>query len=307
MQEYTAPTTAISCDGSYRVYFTTRPRRDAAGNHLTRICFVDLDRDDPRNVLYEHARPLLSLGEPGAFDEFGTMVAEAVAIDDTRILLYYMGWQRGTSVPYFINVGAAVSGDGGATFERVSKGPLFGVDRTDPFGIGNLSILKDGEMYRMWYTSFTSWHLDGENYCPQYLIKYAESEDCLTWTRPDITCIQPAYRGEAIATPCVCRIGDFYHMWFSHRAAQDYHGGAGSYRIGYAWSEDGMTWTRKDDVGGLSVSDSPWESEMVAYPCVLREGDKLRMFYNGNDFGREGFGLAECSIRDLQQRLDRMP
>jgi hypothetical protein len=31
---------------------------------------------------------------------------------------------------------------------------------------------------------------------------------------------------------------------------------------------------------------------MVAYPLVLRHGDRLHMLYNGNDYGRTGIGLA---------------
>jgi hypothetical protein len=34
---------------------------------------------------------------------------------------------------------------------------------------------------------------------------------------------------------------------------------------------------------------------MIAYPCVIRVGRRLLMFYNGNGFGRDGFGWAEWS------------
>jgi hypothetical protein len=32
---------------------------------------------------------------------------------------------------------------------------------------------------------------------------------------------------------------------------------------------------------------------MIAYPCVVRVGEKILMFYAGNGFGRDGFGYAE--------------
>ena len=32
---------------------------------------------------------------------------------------------------------------------------------------------------------------------------------------------------------------------------------------------------------------------MMAYPCVIKVGDRTFMFYNGNDYGRYGFGYAE--------------
>jgi hypothetical protein len=35
---------------------------------------------------------------------------------------------------------------------------------------------------------------------------------------------------------------------------------------------------------------------MIAYPNVLRYGDERFMFYNGNGFGRTGFGYAVAAI-----------
>jgi len=32
---------------------------------------------------------------------------------------------------------------------------------------------------------------------------------------------------------------------------------------------------------------------MVAFPGVVQWHDRVYMFYNGNDYGRDGFGYAE--------------
>jgi hypothetical protein len=32
---------------------------------------------------------------------------------------------------------------------------------------------------------------------------------------------------------------------------------------------------------------------MQAYPAVMQIRDKTYLFYNGNDYGRDGFGIAE--------------
>ena len=39
-------------------------------------------------------------------------------------------------------------------------------------------------------------------------------------------------------------------------------------------------------------SEHPWEQKMVEYPNVLQEGEGLRLFYCGNDFGGTGIGTA---------------
>ena len=65
------------------------------------------------------------------------------------------------------------------------------------------------------------------------------------------------------------------------------------YRIGYAESNDGIEWTRKDESVNLDVSESGWDSQMVAYPAVFEIAGKTIMLYNGNNFGATGFGYAE--------------
>jgi hypothetical protein len=77
-------------------------------------------------------------------------------------------------------------------------------------------------------------------------------------------------------------------MWYSFRAQQ----GAETYRIGYAESIDGLDWVRKDDESGIDVSPNGWDSEMICYPRVFEHKDRLYMLYNGNGYGKSGFGLA---------------
>jgi hypothetical protein len=45
-------------------------------------------------------------------------------------------------------------------------------------------------------------------------------------------------------------------------------------------------------MAGLEVSQSGWDSEMVAYPHVFELNGRTHMFYCGNHFGKEGFGWA---------------
>jgi hypothetical protein len=68
------------------------------------------------------------------------------------------------------------------------------------------------------------------------------------------------------------------------------------YRGGYAVSTDGISWSRYDELFGLECAATGWDSESIAYPYVLRIDNRLLMFYNGNGFGRTGFGLAESVV-----------
>ena len=73
-------------------------------------------------------------------------------------------------------------------------------------------------------------------------------------------------------------------MWYSYRGEK--------YRIGYAESEDGIVWTRKDNESGIGVSSEGWDSEMIDYPVVFKHKDDVYMLYCGNGYGKTGFGLA---------------
>ncbi len=73
-------------------------------------------------------------------------------------------------------------------------------------------------------------------------------------------------------------------MWYSYKGA--------NYRIGYAESDDGLVWRRLDSQVGIDVSSSGWDSEMIEYAYVFEHGGTKYMLYNGNDYGRDGIGLA---------------
>ena len=136
----------------------------------------------------------------------------------------------------------------------------------------------------MWYVSGTGWTM-GQHPEPNYLIRYAESTDGIEWRTSGRICIGYSYPGEhAIARPHVIKDGSLYRMWYSHRGD--------AYQIGYAESDDGMEWTRKDKEAAIRVSAAGWDSEMVCYPWVGDIGGRRRMLYNGNSYGRTGIGQA---------------
>jgi hypothetical protein len=137
----------------------------------------------------------------------------------------------------------------------------------------------------MWYLSVTNWPESAQQ--PHYDLRQAMSADGVVWRTDPTPCV--TFRGPtevAIARPSVLRDATAWRMWFCHRGT-DY-----AYRIGYAESSDGFIWTRADARAGIDVSDSGWDSEMIAYPYVFDRGGNRYMLYSGNGFGRDGMGLA---------------
>jgi hypothetical protein len=136
----------------------------------------------------------------------------------------------------------------------------------------------------MWYGSNLAWGAAPETM--QHVIKYAESTDGISWDRAGRIAVPLAGDGRefAVARPNVIRERDRYRMWYSRRTPD--------YRIGYAESPDGNAWTRRDELAGIEPSPGSWDGRTIEYACVFDAAGDRYMLYNGDDYGRAGFGLA---------------
>lgn len=287
MRTHAQVPTPLLCDGFIRVYFASRPERT-----LSLVSYVDLDAVDPSRVLMVCQKPILQLGQPGAFDEHGIMPSAAVR-EGACVYLYYSGWSRGASVPYINSTGLAISEDGGMTFYKVSNGPILSRDRLNPYSATSPAVIRKEGCWDMWFCSGTGWVKVKNKWEPTYDIKHATSTDGINWTTSPSVVITQRDPGEAITRPTVWREGGMWRMIFCFRGSQDFRDGADAYRMGYAESSDGRIWRRKDGLAGLAPSHEGWDSCMVAYPAHLTAGNRTFLFYNGNDFGVQGVGCAE--------------
>ena len=254
----------------FRIYFSSR---DARNRSFTN--FVDVDLKDPSRILRLSESPVISPGELGAFDDSGTMA--------TWLTVF------GVTVPFRNSVGVCVS-ENGKPFRKMYKGPILDRTKDEPHFCASCAVLKECSGWKMWYLNCTGWFNDSGKTMHRYHLKYAESSDGVNWIRPGIVAID--YESEfeyAISRPSVIKEGGIYKMWFSSRGTKEIP----LYRIRYAESLDGKTWTRTPvDFVGLDVSASGWDSEMVCYPHVFDHKGNRYMLYNGNGYGRTGFGLA---------------
>jgi hypothetical protein len=264
---------------------------DRTPDNKSFISYLDIDRCNFGDVLYYHKVPILPFGGRGAFDDDGMMPGVAVR-HEQYLYLYYTGWNRGVTVPYRNSIGLAVSEDDGASFRRLYEGPI--VDRTalEPHMAVTPHVLREGDLWRMWYVSGLGWDDIDERLEPVYVIKDATSRDGIVWDRHNRQCVAQAHELEAFAHPSVIKQGDRYRMWYCFRYSRDYRDGSGAYRIGYAESTDGINWERMDKIGGLNAAPEGWDSTMTCYPSVFEIDGRITMIYNGNSFGQTGFGYA---------------
>ncbi len=269
-----------------RIYFATRARPD-----FSQTAWLDVDVDDPTRILRMGEHPVIAPGGPGAFDEHGNMPNDVLDWGD-EVRLYYVGWSRGYTVPYCNQTGLTVSRDGGTTFAKPFPGPAVSRSPYDPYSSNGVFIRPFEGAWHMWYSSGIDWLKVEDKYEPVYALKHAVSTDGLQWQREPVLAVPQADPEEASTRPSVIRIGDRWHMWFCYRASRGFRDGSGSYRIGYAWSDNLVDWHRDDTLAGIGPSESGWDAKMVAYPYVVATRRGIMMFYNGDGFGASGMGYA---------------
>lgn len=280
MKTHAAVPIAESLGGGFlKIYFSTR---DGFNRSYTGYVVVDIDR--PNHILDLSKDPVLVPGGLGEFDDSGAM-ASWLSFHEGAKFLYYIGWNLGVTVPFRNSIGLAIAADG-KNFERYSRGPI--LDRTvhEPHFCASCCVLPGKDFWRMWYLSCVGWQMQNGKPEHRYHIKYAESHDGINWKRNGLVAIDFLSEHEyAISRPTVKGDSDRWRMWYSFRGK--------SYRIGYAESEDGLRWKRLDHLVGIDVSSAGWDSEMIEYPFVFDHRGQRFMLYNGNGYGKSGFGLAE--------------
>lgn len=132
----------------------------------------------------------------------------------------------------------------------------------------DISVLREGEAWRMWF----SWR-------PKQSLALAESRDGFAWGEPRIVLGpngQTAWEKE-INRPCVLKIDETYHLWYTGQAD-------GKSWIGYATSTDGAAWKRMSAKPVLTA-ERRWEGVAVMCPHVLYDAkEKLfRMWYSAGE------------------------
>lgn len=284
---------ALVFDDFVRIYFSTRAR-DASGQYLSHIASVDVDRNI-ETILRTATAPVMPLGGLGTFDEHGIFPINVVRAGH-EIHAFTCGWSRRIAVPVETAIGHAISHDGGVTFERLGPGPVMGPSPEEPFLVGDpFVVVRDG-VWHMWYIHGTSWVESPGDPGPArvYKIAYATSADGHTWQREHRGIIRDTLGAdECQALPAVIEVDGRWHMYFCYRHATDFRTNrARGYRLGYAWSTDLQSWTRDDGAAGIDVSSSGWDSDMLCYPHVFWCDGRAFLLYNGNAFGRDGFGVA---------------
>ncbi len=281
------PTPCRIDDDLIRVYAGFRDN-----DGVSRIGYVDVRADDPATIVRVSAEPVLDIGRDGCFDDHGLILGDIVDTPD-GLHVFYVGFQRVAKAKFLAFTGVAVSTDGGECFRRTQETPILDRGRGRSTIAAVHSVIYENGRWRLWYAVGDDWEIIDGHPFPRYHIRYVETDDLQSIPHEDHVCLLPQGSEYRIGRPRVYRFGDGYVMYFTRGNV------TGEYFPGVAYSDDGIRWERRDDTLGLTLSSSGWDSRVICYPALIRQRDKLLMFYNGNDMGRDGFGVAEASAAHL--------
>lgn len=300
MKTHAQCTSTLVLEDRVRIYFSCRPDKDEDGQAKSYTAFIDVDKNNLFNIINVAKEPILPLGELGTFDEFAVYPTSVIKHHD-EIRLYHAGWNRMKSVPFNTAIGMAVSNDGGITFKRKGPGPIISASLDEPFVISGPKVRYFDGMWYMFYLAGTKWIMHEGKPEIVYKNRMAISKDGIHWNKINKNIISDILEeNECQAGPDVFYKDGKYHMYFVYRYALDFRNNRDrGYRIGYAYSHNLIDWTRDDDNVGIHYSEpGEWDGDMHHYPHVFELGRKYYMLYNGNEFGKYGFGLAILEDND---------
>ncbi len=277
-------------DGNFLIYFAVR---DEKGYSLP-FCIRARVEDDKMSVIGDPIGPLMSLGKMGTFDDTGVLPT-CIVNNDGEYWMYYIGWTPQSTVPYQLSIGLAISKDG-IHFERYSEAPLMSKSLGEAYFLTAPYVIKNVNEWVMYYVSCTGWHMLEGRKEPQYSVKKATSKDGINWRKEDKLLLEYDEVSEAFGRPSIVGLpsGELV-LFFCYRKLLGYRNDSKTgYRITHAvWDESEQKWLKRYDESMPLGPPGSWDELMACYGHVFEYLGSYWLLYNGNDFGKAGFGYAQ--------------
>lgn len=259
-------------------------------NIISRISYIDVDADNPSKVLKVSKDIILDIGGNGCFDDNGVFPGHAYKLNDSKIYLYYTGFQKLDKIPFSNFSGLAISEDGGDSFYRVSKAPV--LDRADEglYTRAGLSTIFEDGIFKCCYSVGSGWYNIASKDRPIYDVNYIESKDGIHFNNQGIKAIRVDLTKEhGLGRPQIIKL--FHNTFcFYTRRTLDF-----KYFLGVSKQNIDGSWERIDDWLDTIKhgKEGEFDNEMVYFPSVIDTGRKIYLFYTGNGYGKAGIGYAE--------------
>jgi hypothetical protein len=283
----TAPTPFILSNENIRVFYTSR---DSLG--IGRVFYVDLDATDPRNIRGYSENPVLDVGRPGMFDDNGVMALSVIRSVNGSLYMYYIGFEIGLKIRYRLFTGLAISENDGVTFTRYQDTPILDRSEGESFFRGGPFVKFNKDHYEMYYGAGASWININDKTHPIYNLRYIESSDGLKWPTKGEVVLESNDHFHGYGRPWLLkRNGLDENLFFSARNRI-----SGKYSIEFAKKDLNQRWIVLAGESGFQIGKESFAMHEIMYASFISINNKIYCFYNGDNFGEEGFAVAELSL-----------
>ena len=278
---YAAVPFATQINGThYRIFFSSRDQYNQSyGSYL------DYDIQELKIIIPPPKKPLIIHGSIGYFDDSGVTIS--CYLKELNAL-YYMGWNLMRKVPFSNQIGKLELNPKEDSVHRTRKTPVLGKCELEPLSFGYPWVLKTKDKYKMWYDTILKWESNStSNY--KFILRSALSNDGVNWHKTYKQNFPLHHQEKSIARPCIIFEDNIYKMWCSVNYL-------GKYRLCYAESIDGDNWQRMDNSIIWKGKKQNWESTEQSYPFLIQNNMSQFLLYNGNDYGKSGFGICLVEV-----------
>lgn len=268
---------------TYKMWYTCGGINYPADTLLrSRLCFAE--STDGINWNKYAGNPILDVSYTGGWDSLGVETASVIIDNLAPSAERYKMWYAGQYFnSYRYDIGYATSPDG-YTWTKHSS-PVLSVGSSAEWDNGFLegpSVIKDGNTYKMWYCGYDAIP-DGNGTDGHANIGYATSLDGINWVKdasnPIFTTGVNSWDSVYVQDPHVIKENGMYYMWYGGNNVETY-----GQKVGYAWSSDGINWTKYAANPVLSNgSPGEWDSNTASFPSVLNDNGIYKMWYTGKD------------------------
>jgi predicted GH43/DUF377 family glycosyl hydrolase len=274
-----------------------------AYNEVTDICRIGYATSEDGINWIQYPTPVVPVGPDGSWDDVNAETPTVIKNADGTYELWYSGtgahvseWLKDGEPNFevFHKIGHATSEDG-INWIKDPKNPVMDIDtenqdKWDWLAVADPSVIKEGNVYKMWYTG-ASLNKDDKIILQ---IGYATSTDGINWERYEGNPVLPlgkegSWDAGSVMQPSVFFDGEKYIMLYAGSDEPEEAFGS----IGYAISNDGVNWERLSEPILTKGKANSWDSYGLWGPTGMFDESIYKMWYTGlNENIQTGIGYA---------------
>ena len=281
LSSHAGGTCALKRDDSdfYDIYISGRDKQNRS-----RIGHAIWSIKEPDKLQKIDKDPCLELGSIGSFSENGTSYPYVLKYEK-KYYMFFTGWKLGKTVPFYNNLGLAISDRPEGPFKYLSKAPIFSLSNNDPYGIGSCFVKysKIDSKFILYYTSFRGFKKKNKTVLLRYCIKSTKSDLIDKWEgKTNFVIKNSSDDNDIICKPTI--VDD--EMLYCQRSNDS------SYKIYYANFRNNKWHPRQKPIELIGPTDN-WDKYEQCYPFMIKSGSSTYLIYSGNNYGKGGLGIAK--------------